>query len=510
MTTSGSDANGIPIPAISGPVSVPVSSYSIPASAQQQGSSNLLDTLDGRFEAAVAAVDPGHANNVAIWTAHAVFGGAGAEERWYEIDPNAGTLLQSGAASSASLAIWNGAVSPDRANNGAGAAFGDSMAMSVSTSSASSYPAIQFLWKKGTSPQSPLTNLVQSGGADVDFSCTPCRWGDYSGASPDPAAAGSAGKVWLANQYNLANGSNSSTAWHTWLFAVTPASNTPPASLAFATGPQALTAGQTSAAMQLSISPSQQNDVPITVSSSSGQGQFATATGGPWSSTLQLTIPGLQSTGPSFYYRDTHAGSPTLTASATGITSAGQIEAVNAAALGAITVSPGSATVNVGATQLFTASGADQYANPVSVSSSIWSTDLPGGSLSPSTGSSTTFTAGATAGTGAVTATVGAIKGSANVTVIGVPAAPSNLVASSSQRRRISLSWLGSGPGVAYNLYRGTLSGGESSTPYATDLAGTTFNDTSVVSRVTYYYKVTAVGSGGESSPSNEAHAKAK
>jgi hypothetical protein len=224
VSTNGTDANGIPVPSMSGPTNVPVPSYAMPSSAAQNGSSYLLDTLDGRFEAAVAAVDPGHANTTAVWTAHAVFGGAGAEERWYEIDPAAGSVLQSGAASNDSLFVWNGAISPDRANDGATGAFGDSMAMSVSTSSAGTYPAIQFISKRGAGAQSGLMNLVQANGANVDISCSstsPCRWGDYSGASPDPAASGS-GKVWLANQYNLAGGTTSSTAWRTWIFGVTP------------------------------------------------------------------------------------------------------------------------------------------------------------------------------------------------------------------------------------------------------------------------------------------------
>jgi hypothetical protein len=231
VSTNGVDSSGIPIPKISGPANVTVPSYSMPSSAPQVGSTYLLDTLDGRFEAAVAAVDPGHAGKVAIWTAHSVFGGGGAEERWYEIDPNAASLLQSGTAGGAGLFVWNGAVSPDRANSGGNAAFGDSMAMSVSTSSASTDPAIQFLWKHGSDPQSALNTLVQSGGPNVDFSCaatTPCRWGDYSGASPDPAAGGSVGRVWLGNQYNLAGGTTSSTSWRTWLFAVTPTSTSPP------------------------------------------------------------------------------------------------------------------------------------------------------------------------------------------------------------------------------------------------------------------------------------------
>lgn len=231
VSTNGVDSSGLPIPKISGPANVTVPSYSMPSSAPQAGSTYLLDTLDGRFEAAVAAVDPGHAGKVAIWTAHSVFGGGGAEERWYEIDPNAASLLQSGTAGGPGLFVWNGAVSPDRANTGGSAAFGDSMAMSVSTSSASTDPAIQFLWKHGSDPQSALNTLVESGGPNVDFSCaatTPCRWGDYSGASPDPAAGGSVGKVWLGNQYNLAGGTTSSTSWRTWLFAVTPGSASPP------------------------------------------------------------------------------------------------------------------------------------------------------------------------------------------------------------------------------------------------------------------------------------------
>jgi len=225
VTTNGTDANGISIPSLVGPTNVSVPTYAMPANAPEQGSPYLLDTLDGRFEAAVAATDPGHGGKIALWTAHAVFGGAGTEERWYEIDPTAGSLFQSGAATSSSLFIWNGAISPDRANSGTSASFGDSMAMSVSTSSAVTFPAINILWKKGANSQSPLTSLVQATGANVDSSCSntsPCRWGDYSGASADPAATGTTGTVWLANQYNVASGSSSDTDWRTRVFGVKP------------------------------------------------------------------------------------------------------------------------------------------------------------------------------------------------------------------------------------------------------------------------------------------------
>jgi hypothetical protein len=225
VTTSGTDANGVPIPSLAGPTNVAVPTYAMPANAPEQGSPYLLDTLDGRFEAAVAANDPGHGGKIALWTAHAVFGGAGTEERWYEIDPSAGSLFQSGAATSSSLFIWNGAISPDRANTGTSGTFGDSMAMSVSASSAATFPAISILWKKGANNQSPLTTLVQATGTNVDSSCsttTPCRWGDYSGASPDPSATGTTGTVWLANQYNVVSGTSSDTDWRTRIFGVKP------------------------------------------------------------------------------------------------------------------------------------------------------------------------------------------------------------------------------------------------------------------------------------------------
>ena len=512
VTTDGTDSNGIPVPAMSGPREVTVPSYAMPANAPQQGSSYLLDTLDGRFEAAVAARDPDHGNAVTIWTAHAVSGGPGAEERWYEVDPAAGSPLQHGTVGSPTLFAWNGAISPDRADDGTAASHGNSMAMSVSTSSASTYPAIQFVSKAGSGAQSPLSNLVQAGGANVDFSCTStaaCRWGDYSAASPDPAASsGGAGRVWLGNQYNLAGGNTSSTVWRTWLFAVTP---TAPAtgSLSFTPGPQTLVAGSPSAAMRASLSSPPGSDVPVHLTSSSSFGQFATSAGGTWSNTLDVTIPQGQTLSPVFYYRDTRAGTPTLTASASGFTSATQTETVIAAGPSVITVSPPSANVVAGGTQVFTASGTDTYGNPADLSSATWTTTAPG-SLSSSTGASTTFAADSGPGSGNVVASLGAVSGSAAVTVssaTSAPPAPTSLTAKV-KGRRVLLSWSGSS-GVTYNVYRGTARGGEGTTPIASGLTSTSYNDSNVVSG-TYWYYVTAVGSGGESPPSGEVSAKVR
>ena len=187
-------------------------------------------------------------------------------------------------------------------------------------------------------------------------------------------------------------------------------------SLSFAGGPQSLTAGQPSAAMQVGVSAAQASDLPITLSSSSPNGGFATSPGGPFNPTLAVTIPAGQTTSGSFYYKDTAAGNPTLSAKASGFAKASQTETVSAAPLAEITVTPANATVPANGNQPFTATGADTYGNPVSVSSATWTTTAPG-TVSPGSGSATTFTAGSTPGNGSVTATIGSVNGSASVTV---------------------------------------------------------------------------------------------
>jgi len=211
---------------ISSPKSLSVATFSMPADAPQKGTSKRLDTLDGRLEHAMAAVDPalGH---VAVWTAHAVFGGAGSGERWYEIDPIGVTpsLFRSGAASSPSLFVWNGAISPDRAVSASGSGFGSNMVMGFNTSSAQEFPAIQMVSKIGAGPQSGFVLVKQSPGNNVDFTCQDaCRWGDYSGAVPDPVAdlTGATGKVWLTNEWNVASVNNKNIDWRTWIWGATP------------------------------------------------------------------------------------------------------------------------------------------------------------------------------------------------------------------------------------------------------------------------------------------------
>jgi len=154
----------------------------------------------------------------------------------------------------------------------------------------------------------------------------------------------------------------------------------------------------------------------VTLSTSSTGGGFSTSSGGPFTATLTLpTISSNSSSSASLYYEDTVAGSPTLTASASGWGSATLPTTVSAGPLKTIKVSPSPVTLAEGGTQLFTASGVDAYGNSVSISPS-WTTTVPVGRLNPGSGTPATLET-TSGGNGLVTATQGSVSGSATVTV---------------------------------------------------------------------------------------------
>jgi hypothetical protein len=81
------------------------------------------------------------------------------------------------------------------------------------------------------------------------------------------------------------------------------------------------------------------------------------------------------------------------------------------------------------------------------------------------------------------------------------PAAPTSLTAVACDGRG-QLAWTGSIGASSYNVYQATAFGG----PYTKIITGLTSTNTpvgSLTDGTTYYYEVTAVGPGGESSPSN-------
>jgi hypothetical protein len=224
-----------------------------------------------------------------------------------------------------------------------------------------------------------------------------------SSTSPDAACAGTCSAT--------ISGAAFTDTWQTFR------TWSPPA-LGFSSAPAAVAAGAASAPLtvqlqQVGIAQNAASDTTVTLSTSSATGGFATSADGPWSATLTVTVPAGSSSA-TFYYRDTTAGSPTLTASADGRQAGTQSETVTAGALASLTLSPASASIALGASQTLTASGVDSFGNRVSPTVA-WSTTS--GSLSTTSGPSTSFTPAAV-GTATITATGdGGVTASATVTV---------------------------------------------------------------------------------------------
>lgn len=85
---------------------------------------------------------------------------------------------------------------------------------------------------------------------------------------------------------------------------------------------------------------------------------------------------------------------------------------------------------------------------------------------------------------------------------VPVPAQPTNLTASP-MNSQVNLMWSTVTDATSYIVKRSTSSGGPYTT-IAADLTGATYSDTDLANGTTYYYVVTAVNSGGESSNSKE------
>ena len=175
-----------------------VAPFAFPANVPQPGSSNVIDSQDARLTQAVAHVDP-MAGAEAVWTQHTVAGGGGRSVvRWYELLPASHVVRQQGTISSATQFVFNGAISP--ATNGTTAA------VNYNTGSSSQLVDIRAQSRLGSTALGQMSGeivLGTSSATDEDFSCggaaTPCRWGDYAGASPDPTNDQA---IWGSNQLN--------------------------------------------------------------------------------------------------------------------------------------------------------------------------------------------------------------------------------------------------------------------------------------------------------------------
>ncbi len=176
---------------------ITVDPFTLPAPAPQPGSPFTLDTLDGRLTQAVG--DP----TTGIWTQHTVDGPSGRSMvSWYEIkvSGSSASLFDSGNIASNTDFVFNGAISPRTDAGGA--------AIIYNRSSAATDPLIAAQIRFTATPSGNMEPgelvLASSPVSDHDFTCgnpgptVPCRWGDYSGLSPDPVVSS---VVWGTSEF---------------------------------------------------------------------------------------------------------------------------------------------------------------------------------------------------------------------------------------------------------------------------------------------------------------------
>ncbi|HEY1591222.1 MAG TPA: Ig-like domain-containing protein [Solirubrobacteraceae bacterium] len=203
-----------------------VAAYSFPGSVPQPGTSNTLDSSDTRGVGASAHVDPTRCGSCeAVWVTHGIDGSGGRSQvQWEELNPAACTgsttcpstaLVQDGAVSSSSQFFFNGRIAPD--------GNGDEAAMNFDSGSATQLSQINAI--SNTPNDAPGGThgqllVATSAGADDDFSCSPCRWGDYAAAETDPVNKGA---VWNNSMYLVKPDGFGDAQWKTRLFAITPA-----------------------------------------------------------------------------------------------------------------------------------------------------------------------------------------------------------------------------------------------------------------------------------------------
>ena len=196
---------------------ITVNTYTIPSPAPDAGGSSFgIDTLDGRITQAVG--DP----TTGIYTQHTVNGPGGRSEvTWYEIEvvSSVPTLIQEGDIKSSTDFVYNAAISSRGDGQGA--------VIFYNRSNPLTDPVIATQGRMNSTPAGQMDSgevvLGSSSAGDSDFTCNyqntgaACRWGDYSGASPDPLFPN---VVWGSNQALTAGLPAGDPNWVTQNFAI--------------------------------------------------------------------------------------------------------------------------------------------------------------------------------------------------------------------------------------------------------------------------------------------------
>lgn len=557
-----------PGPALVAKGDITVPSYSIPRSVPQPGTSFLIDSLDGRFTQAVDLFDPS-AGAEAVWTAHTVKGGAGATVRWYEILPASLTIRQQGQVAGGTDYTWNGVISPSSA--------GDDAMIEYNRGSGSVLSLIGAQSRTKATPPGQMDAgevlLAQSSGPDQETlfsgncSPNPCRWGDYSGATPDPSQTG---VVWGTNQID-GGAVFGLGQWETQNFAIT-TGGTPPQPPAPPTGVTAAAVDTSQIAVSWNASVAATSyKVQRSPDGSTAWTQVGTST------TTSFTDTGLAAA-TTYFYRVVASNSvgdsaPSSVVSAKTSTSiaytqapqgswAGVYGADGSALLGwnggdLVSIPNATFAVDQGARYVWANPSTDvramqspdgsireattasddntirmhitfstAYSGTIHVYAVDWDAlsrreeiTVSDGSVAQTANISTDFTQGAwvnaavnVAAGGTVTVIVTHTAGR-NAVVSGVilggpppaPAAPTGLVASALNSSQIKLTWTASNGATGYQVQRSP--DGSSGWAQVGTSTTTSFTDTALLPSTTYFYRVLASNGPGVSGPSSVASA---
>ncbi len=377
-----------------GPTNIPVAAFSAAcvgggSCIPQLGTSQQLDSLADRLMYRLAYRNFGDHESLVV--NHSVTAGASVGVRWYEVrSPNGTpTVFQQGTYAPDSSYRWMGSIAMDKVGN---------MAVGYSVSSGSMHPAIRFT---GRTPSDPLgTMQAENSILDGNGSQTSGlnRWGDYSSMSVDPSDDCT---FWYTNEYLKADGAFN---WSTRIgsFKFPSCTSAPPVLTTITVSPSSASV-QTGGTQQFTAT---------------GFDQFGNAMNPQPTFTWSVSGGGTISQSGLFTAGSIAGGPFTVTAASGSVSGTASVTVTSPPVLTTITVSPSSASVQTGGAQQFTATGFDQFGNPMNPQPTFTWSVSGGGTIS----TSGLFTAGSTAGGPfTVTAASGSVSGTASVTVTSPP-----------------------------------------------------------------------------------------
>jgi hypothetical protein len=456
-----------------------VNSYSDPGSAPQPG--GTLTIADSR------TLDVEWNNNYLV-AGYNSMAGSDAAAAWVEISTSGSSaqLVQQGTIHPGTgVDTYFPAVSVDSSGD---------LGVVYNESSASEYVSLYITGRLSSDSKNTLepASLAKAGNAALN----PGRAGDNNGIALDPSSSNT---FWAVAEYGE---SGQTCNWGTWISEFTVATNPnaqPPWIVNPASASPNPVTGKTTNLSVLANDQSGQSSLTYTWSvTSEPSGATAPTFSVNGTNAAQNSVATFYASGSySFLVTVTDTSSLTVTSS-TSVT-------VNQTTT-SVSLSPGSVTLANGATQQFSAKELDQYGLAMA-NQPTFSWSINSGGIGTVNSSGMYTAPGSGSGSAIVTAIVGSFSGTASVTVQSTPAAPSNLTAQIQGPRQIVLNWTDNSSNESGFYIDWSSDGGNTWTQIATVGANvTTYTDTCNTKK-TYWYRVAAYNSAGESAWSNVASA---